>query len=75
MKVKQLKEILEQYPPDMRVCVNGYENGFDNVARTYRKNVFEIDREENWWDGEYQAEPGDEGGEDIPITILVISRH
>ena len=33
MTVKTLKELLSQYPEDLRVVVDGYEDGYDDVAR------------------------------------------
>lgn len=32
MNVKELIEILEKYPPDMRVVVEGYEDGYDDIT-------------------------------------------
>ena len=32
MTVEQLIELLATYPPELRVVVNGYEEGFDDVA-------------------------------------------
>ena len=32
MTVQDLIRILRTYPADMRVVVNGYEDGFDNVS-------------------------------------------
>ena len=29
MLVRELLELLRQYPADLRVVVNGYENGYD----------------------------------------------
>lgn len=31
LTVKELIEALAQYPPDIRVVVNGYEDGYDNL--------------------------------------------
>lgn len=32
MTVKKLMEFLEKYPDDLRVVVNGYEDGYDNIS-------------------------------------------
>ena len=32
MTVKELIQILESYPNDLRVVVSGYEEGFDDIA-------------------------------------------
>ncbi len=33
MTVKSLKELLSQYPENLRVVVNGYEDGYDDLAQ------------------------------------------
>ena len=33
MTVKELAELLEKYPDDLRVVVNGYEDGYDANER------------------------------------------
>ena len=32
MTVAQLVQILQTYPPDLRVVVNGYEDGYDDLS-------------------------------------------
>ena len=32
MTVDQLVQILQTYPPDLRVVVNGYESGYDDLS-------------------------------------------
>lgn len=32
MTVKELMELLEKYPDDLRVVVNGYEDGYDDIS-------------------------------------------
>lgn len=32
MTVKELVEFLEKYPKDLRVVVNGYEDGYDDIS-------------------------------------------
>ena len=32
MTVGELIQLLERYPPDMRVVVNGYEEGYDDLS-------------------------------------------
>ena len=40
MNVKKLIEILEKYPNDMRVIVDGYEGGYDDITDS---QILEID--------------------------------
>ncbi len=32
MTVQELMELLEKYPDDFRVVVNGYEDGYDDIS-------------------------------------------
>ncbi len=32
MTIKELASLLGSYPPDLRVVVNGYEDGYDDLA-------------------------------------------
>lgn len=32
MTVKELMELLKKYPDDLRVVVNGYEDGYDDLS-------------------------------------------
>ena len=32
MTIEELMQLLEHYPPDMRVVVNGYEEGYDDLS-------------------------------------------
>ena len=38
MTVAELVQLLANYPPDLRVVVNGYEEGYDDLARIIHKN-------------------------------------
>jgi len=70
MKVKELIKFLETYDPEMRVVVNGYESGYDEVTKLYQvgiepnPRVVEYDSEINaHWEGEFNevvAEDSDE---------------
>ena len=42
MTVKELMKFLEKYPDDLRIVVNGYEDGYDDIfTRTdfHQKNT------------------------------------
>ena len=32
MTIEELIQLLAQYPPDLRVVVNGYEDGYDDLS-------------------------------------------
>ena len=78
MKVKDLKKILEQYPDNMRVVVNGYESGFDDIGKTYEHrialNVYGDD--DSWWEGRHQVEDDNlVEKKHKRTTALILSRH
>ena len=55
MTVKELVELLRKYPNDLRVVVNGYEDGFDDVSpeRISVINI-QLDTQIHYWGGPTQ---------------------
>lgn len=55
MTVKELIEFLEGYPPNLRVVVQGYENGFDDVSSERVKTVqIQLDCGAESWEGRHR---------------------
>ncbi len=55
MTVKELIQILGSYPNDLRVVVNGYEGGFDDIAPeriSVTKIQLDVGTEE--WEGQHE---------------------
>lgn len=54
MTVKELVELLGKYPNDLRVVVNGYEDGFDDLSPE-RISVIKIqlDTQNHDWEGQH----------------------
>lgn len=52
MKVKELIELLQLLEPEMRVVVDGYEQGYDEVYCT-RAVVITPNPEHRNWEGEF----------------------
>ena len=61
MTVKELVEHLGKYPDDLRVVVNGYEDGFDDVSPK-RISVIKIqlDTQIHDWEGQHSDFHGSE---------------
>ena len=61
MTVKELVELLRKYPDDLRVVVNGYEDGFDDVSPE-RISVIKIqlDTQTYDWEGQHSDFHGSE---------------
>jgi len=54
MKVKELIQKLSQQDPEMKVVVQGYEGGFDEVESFHQVPMIKNkDKQDKWWDGEY----------------------
>ena len=53
MKVKQLIEILQQYDPETRVVIPGYEGGFKDVAYV-SENDLALNVHDEWWYGSHE---------------------
>jgi hypothetical protein len=68
MKVKELIELLQKEDPEMKVVVNGYECGCDEVCCTKKIRVtFNSDHRD--WEGEYFEELKNQGE-----TVLLLPR-
>ncbi len=74
MTVEQLIELLATYPPELRVVVNGYEEGFDDVAPE-RVSVTRIalDVGKNPWAGRHDTPgPGAAGERPAPVVDALV---
>jgi len=76
MKVKELIERLSQENPEMRVVVNGYEGGYNEL-----KNVRHIqiipNPSKKWWYGEFEEAPDEAQAEIailLPRTFITVDR-
>lgn len=53
MTTKELIEILKTYPEDMRVLIEGYEGGFDDVVKI-EESVFNENVSTEWYYGDHE---------------------
>jgi hypothetical protein len=54
MNVKELIELLSKEDPKMRVVIQGYEQGYDEVHELEYVNILpNTDKDRPWWDGEF----------------------
>ena len=58
MTVKELMEFLEKYPDDLRVVVNGYEDGYDDILpdRIFTRKI-QLDTGKHDWEGQHGGPP------------------
>ena len=52
MKVKDLIEKLKEYPNDLIVVSDGYEDGFDIIQDVSIRELYR-DKNKSWWTGDY----------------------
>lgn len=58
MTVKELMELLEKYPDDLRVVVNGYEAGYDDISpERISTRKIELDAGTHDWEGQHGDPP------------------
>lgn len=55
MNVKELIEILEKYPPEMKVLQRGYESGYNDIYEVEKETVQHVDVGTSYWEGDYQS--------------------
>jgi hypothetical protein len=54
MKVKELIKFLQTYDPEMRVVVDGYECGYNEVKKIYQIGIINNPKsDEKYWEGEF----------------------
>jgi len=69
MKVKELIQRLTNQDPEMRVVVQGYESGFDELATFHLVAIAKNShKQDKWWDGEFVETQVDDGEE---IALLL----
>ena len=73
MTVKELISALQNYPPDTRVVVLGYESGYDDI--TIVKQVAIMPEEKPvWYKGRYDDAPP-EKADQAEHAVLVYGRN
>jgi hypothetical protein len=53
MTASELIRKLNDLPPETKIVVRGYENGYNDII-TLRKLTITVNKENKWWDGEYR---------------------
>jgi len=71
MKVAELIELLSQQPPDRRVVLKGYENGYADIS-SLRERTIKLNVNDDWWNGPHEA--AETGFDEIAIEIVRIDR-
>ena len=52
MTASELIRKLNDLPPETKIVIRGYENGYNDIMLLKDKKIT-INKERNWWDGEY----------------------
>ncbi len=74
MTVKELAHLLETYPPDLRVVVNGYEDGYDDLSpeRIVSAEIA-LNTGKHQWEGQH-GDPNGLTDEYRAVEALVLRR-
>ena len=74
MTVKELMEFLEKYPDDLRVVVDGYEDGYDDILpERISTRKIQLDVGKHDWEGQHNSPlPEDESTDDAKIVDALI---
>ena len=59
--VQDLMRILSRYPADLRVVVEGYEGGIDDLEPSDIRQIV-LDKNTDWWNGRHEATSRGENG-------------
>ena len=75
LNVKELIELLGEYPGEMRVVVDGYEDGYDDVNRNYVEPVkVKLHTGKHRWEGRHQELGIKEADDSDAVEVLAIRR-
>ena len=78
MTVKELVEHLGKYPEDLRVVVNGYEDGFDDLSPERISIIkIQLDTQIHDWEGQHSDFYGSEKerSDDAEIVEALVFRR
>ena len=71
MTVQEFVQLLTTFPPELRVVVNGYEDGFDDVAPERISVIsIELDRGEHWCEGRHSSPRGEADATVVDALVL-----
>lgn len=73
MTVKELIAALQNYPPDTRVIVMGYEEGYDDITLVKQIAIIPEEKPE-WYKGRYDKAPP-EKADQAEQAVLVYGRN
>ena len=74
MTVNELIQLLNGYRPDLRVVVNGYEDGYDDLSAEQLSVVrVALNTGKHRWEGQHGDPNGLTAGEDV-VEALVLRR-
>lgn len=71
MTVGELRALLAEYPDGMRVVVEGYEDGLNDVT-VGPAQVVDLGPSDEWWSGRYQ--PAREYPDRAPFGVVALGR-
>ena len=75
MTVNELVQLLAAYPPDLRVVVNGYEEGYDDHdAHLVRVREIRLDAGDKWWAGRHRDSEDTRTEGSGAVNALVLHR-
>ena len=78
MTVKELVELLGKYPDYLRVVVNGYEDGYDDLSPERIAVIkIQLDTQINDWEGQHSDFYGSEKEitDDVEIVEALVFRR
>ena len=72
MKIKELIKKLSEFPLDIDVLVEGYEDGFDQIITVKSIRVKTHQGKNDWWNGEFDHIDGKDGS---PVVVILGNRN
>ena len=75
MTVEELVQVLQDYPADMPVVVDGYEEGYDDLEQDLISvKEIRLDVDNEWWEGRHRDSWDDRTEGTTVVDALVLPR-
>jgi hypothetical protein len=74
MTTSELIAVLQNYPPDARVVVLGYESGYDDITLIKQVTILAEDNP-SWYNGRYDDAPPEQAASAEKAVLLLYGRN
>ena len=72
MKVKELIEKLQAFDPELEVCVDGYEGGYNAPQEPFQSPIkLNVHDEKEWYYGSHELHRATDSGQPDSVAVII----